>query len=145
LNWCSPVVHTVAAKKGEMTDEDLPVLTPKFRASNIFHVFTASRGKNLILRILQANRKAVIAQVCLSIFASTLYYVPAFFMNRLLQFLQDYNDGIHFEHPVQYGTLVVVGMGVSLMLMGIVVSQQWYFGKIYFFTILRYDYSSFFI
>lgn len=138
LNWCSPVVHTVASKKGAMVDQDLPVLTPKFRASNIFYAFKVSQGKNLISRIVQANRTVFILQVCLSIVASALYYVPAFFMNRLLQFLQDYNNGIHFEHPIQYGTLIVVGMGVSIIFMNIVIAQQWYFGKLFIRTLVQH-------
>ncbi|OAD06293.1 hypothetical protein MUCCIDRAFT_139417 [Mucor lusitanicus CBS 277.49] len=104
-------------------------MTPSFRAHNLFYTFGASRGDNLILRLIKGNSEAIIMQVGLSLFASVLYYAPAFFMNRLLQFLQDYNDGYDFEHPVQYGVLIVLGMGVSIVALGIFVGQQWYYAS----------------
>lgn len=130
MNWCTKVVQIVSDKKAHVSDKDLPTMTPSFRAHNLFYTFGASRGDNLILRLIKGNSEAIIMQVGLSLFASVLYYAPAFFMNRLLQFLQDYNDGYDFEHPVQYGVLIVLGMGVSIVALGIFVGQQWYYGKL---------------
>jgi hypothetical protein len=130
LNWCSNIVSVVAKKKADLMDEDLPVMTAQFRAHNIFYTFGATRGKELISRLITANKPKIIIQFSLSVVASALYYAPAFFMNRLLQFLQDYNAGVSFDHPMQYAILIVIGMGVSIVVMGIFVSQQWYFGKL---------------
>lgn len=130
MNWCTKVVQVVSEKKAQVEDKDLPTMTPSFRAHNLFYTFGATRGDNLILRLIKGNSGAIIMQVGLSVFAAILYYAPAFFMNRLLQFLQDYNDGIDFEHPVQYGVLIVLGMGVSIIALGILVGQQWYFGEL---------------
>ncbi|CAO0789946.1 unnamed protein product [Mucor circinelloides] len=129
MNWCTPVVQVVTAKKAQLSDLDLPMMTPSFRAHNLFYTFGATRGENLILRLIKGNSEAILMQVGLSLFASVLYYAPAFFMNRLLQFLQDYNDGIDFEDPVQYGILLVLGMGVSIVVLGIFVGQQWYYAS----------------
>ncbi|KAK4511114.1 uncharacterized protein ATC70_012325 [Mucor velutinosus] len=129
LNWCTKVVQVVSDRKAHVSDKDLPTMTPSFRAHNLFYTFGASRGDNLILRLIKGNSGAIAMQVGLSLFAAILYYAPAFFMNRLLQFLQDYNDGIDFEHPVQYGVLIVLGMGVSIVALGIFVSQQWYYAS----------------
>ncbi|KAL9538569.1 hypothetical protein MBANPS3_010833 [Mucor bainieri] len=130
MNWCTKVVHAVTAEKTQqVSDQDLPTMTPSYRAHNLFYTFGASRGDNLILRLIKGNSSAILMQVGLSLFASVLYYAPAFFMNRLLQFLQDYNEGIDFEHPVQYGVLIVLGMGISIVALGIFVGQQWYFAS----------------
>ncbi|GAN04018.1 multidrug resistance-associated ABC transporter [Mucor ambiguus] len=129
MNWCTKVVQVVSDKKAQLSDKDLPTLTPSFRAHNLFYTLGSSRGDNLILRLIKGNSGAMIMQVGLSFFASVLYYAPAFFMNRLLQFLQDYNDGVDFEHPVQYGVLIVLGMGASIVVLGIFVSQQWYYAS----------------
>lgn len=129
LNWCSNIVSIVAKKNAEVVDKDLPVMTAEYRAHNIFYTFGVTRGKNLVTRLITANKSTITLQLLLSFVASALYYAPAFFMNRLLQFLQDYNAGVHFEHPMQYAILIVIGMGVSLVILGIFVTQQWYFGK----------------
>jgi hypothetical protein len=129
LTWCSNIVSVVSKKKADLVDKDLPVMTAEFRAHNIFYTFGLTRGKNLVTRLIIANKSTITLQFLLSVVASALYYAPAFFMNRLLQFLQDYNNGVYFEHPMQYAILIVIGMGVSIVVLGIFVSQQWYFGK----------------
>ncbi|KAI7896256.1 P-loop containing nucleoside triphosphate hydrolase protein [Mucor mucedo] len=127
FNWVTNVVRVVSKKKGEMTDQDLPVLTPEFRAHNIFYIFGASRGKgSLLYRLLKANAADIVIQVSLAIIASFLYYAPAFFMNRLLQLLQDVSNGVYYEDAMMYGTLIVIGMGVSIVILGIITGQLWY-------------------
>jgi hypothetical protein len=128
LNWCSSVVNISAAKKNELVDKDLPVLTPKYRAINLLRIFNLSRGQNLIWRLIQANRFAFITQISLTIPTSGLYYIPIFLMNRLLQFLQDYNNGVHFDYPILQGITIVIGMGVSIIVLGFFLNQQWYYG-----------------
>lgn len=130
FSWVTKVVRVVSKKKGDMSDNDLPVLTPEFRAHNIFYVFGASRGKNsLLYRVCKANSADIITQVILAIIASGLYYAPAFFMNRLLQLLQDMSNGVHYEDAMKYGTLILIGMGVSIVILGMVTGQLWYYGK----------------
>ncbi|KAL0136787.1 P-loop containing nucleoside triphosphate hydrolase protein [Mucor lusitanicus] len=102
MNWCTKVVQIVSDKKAHVSDKDLPTMTPSFRAHNLFYTFGASRGDNLILRLIKGNSEAIIMQVGLSLFAS---------------------------HPVQYGVLIVLGMGVSIVALGIFVGQQWYYAS----------------
>jgi hypothetical protein len=53
--WPAQIVHNVANKKsGEVTDEDLPRLTPTFLSRNIFHLFGVSRGKADLLLLLNS-------------------------------------------------------------------------------------------
>lgn len=130
FNWVTNVVRIVSKKKGEMTDQDLPVLTPEFRAHNIFYIFGASRGTgSLFYRLCKANAPDIAIQVSLAITASFLYYAPAFFMNRLLQLLQDVSNGVYYEDVMIYGTLIVIGMGVSIVILGAITGQLWYHGK----------------
>lgn len=136
MTWCTKIVQVVSSKKAELNDQDLPTMTPSFRAHNIFYTFGATRGKSLIARLISGNSTAIIIQVALSIVAAMMYYAPAFFMNRLLQFLQDYNDGIPYEHPVQYGILIAGGMGLSIIILGILVAQQWYYGMLFFLVLI---------
>lgn len=129
--WGTKVVRQVAAKKGEVTDQDLPPLTPMYRAHNIFYLFGATRGQgSLLSRLIKANASAFVLQIILAVFSSGLYYAPAFFMNRVLQFLQDMSDGVHYEYAMQHGALMVIGMGVSIVTLGIVVGQVWYYGTL---------------
>lgn len=128
--WATKVVRQVANKETEVTDDDLPPLTPNYRAQNIFYIFGATRGKgSLLYRLYKANASAINAQVLLAFLASGLYYAPAFFMNRVLQFLQDMSEGTYYEHAMQYGALMVIGMGLSIVALGVVVGQLWYYGN----------------
>ncbi|KAI8975591.1 hypothetical protein BDF20DRAFT_617319 [Mycotypha africana] len=138
LNWCTKVVRTVARKKGLASDHDLPILTPRYRAENVYHEFGATRNNmknystssSLILRLIRCNGRALCLQGFLALISAWFWYIPAFFINRLLQFLQDYNDGVlKRDHPMQYGFLLVVGMGASLVVAGIVSGQQWYYSS----------------
>lgn len=130
FGWCTNVVNSVSAKKGDFTDDDLPSLTPTFRAHNIFYIFGSTRGKgSLLYRLFKANSVTVTIQVVLACISSALYYAPAFFMNRLLQLLQDLSNGVHYDHPVKYGSIIVFGMGATVVILGTVVGQLWFYGK----------------
>ncbi|CAO3630134.1 unnamed protein product [Mucor hiemalis] len=131
FEWVTPVVKGIARKGAEVTDADLPVLTSGYRAHNIFYSFGETRGESsLFLRLIKANQFAFTAQVLLSIVSSFLYYAPAFFMNRLLQYLQDLSQGIYIENGPKYGALIVMGMGASILVLGILVGQLWYYASV---------------
>ncbi|KAG2235405.1 hypothetical protein INT48_005755 [Thamnidium elegans] len=130
FSWCTNVVNSVSAKKGDFTDDDLPSLTPMFRAHNIFYTFGSTRDKgSLLYRLLKSNMVTVTIQVVLACVSSGLYYAPAFFMNRLLQLLQDLSNGVHYEHPVKYGSMIVFGMGTTVIILGTVVGQLWFYAS----------------
>ena len=130
FQWTTPIVNNIVSKGAEVTDADLPPLPPAFRAHNIFYIFGESRGKNsLIVRLIKGNAFAFALQVFYCTIAAGLYYAPAFFMNRLLQYLQDLSDGKPVEHGVKYGVLVVIGMGAAILLLSFVNGQVWYYCK----------------
>ncbi|KAL0568610.1 hypothetical protein ABG067_009504, partial [Albugo candida] len=81
-------------------------------------MFGETRGKgSLFYRLLKGNSKALAAQIGLSLISAVLYYAPAFFMNRLLQYLQDVSEGKPVENGTKYGALMVIGMGVSILVL----------------------------
>jgi hypothetical protein len=51
-------------------------------------------------------------------------------MNRLLQLFQDVSDGVHNENYMEYGVLLVTGIGFSLFLRGALFGQLWYKGTL---------------
>lgn len=130
FQWTTPIINNVAAKGADVTDIDLPPLTSGYRAHNIFYTFGETRGKgSLFYRILKGNSAPIIAQVTIALATSIMYYAPAFFMNRLLQYLQDVSDGILVENGMKHGALIVIGMGVSILVLGVLVGQLWYYGN----------------
>jgi hypothetical protein len=68
-------------------------------------------------------------QVVLAVVASLLYYLPTFLLNRMLQFLQDLSQGTVVEYVELKGTLLVIGIGLSIMTMGVANAQLFYYGK----------------
>ncbi|CAO3626391.1 unnamed protein product [Cunninghamella blakesleeana] len=130
FTWVTPLVR-LAYNKKKLSDEDLPVLTPLFRGSNLFYIFGEHRQSKLLYRIYRANRIAIIMQIILAFVTSLLYYAPAYFINRILNLIQDIGSGKKDDHLLQHGTVIILGLGVSIIFISITVAQLWYFSGSY--------------
>jgi hypothetical protein len=127
FSWITPLIH-LAYKKKKLTDDDLPTLPPLFRGRNLYYLFGATRGKSLLKRIYLTNKKAIIIQVVLAIVSSLAYYIPAYFVNRLLVLIQNMN-GKEDDVSIRRGFVIVVSLGATIFILGLVVGQLWYYGK----------------
>lgn len=127
FQWATPLIH-LAFKKQKLVDEDLPVLPPLFRGYNLYYIFGESRGKSLVKRIYLANTRAILVQTILAVVTSMGYYAPAYFVNQLLVLLQSMNGK---EDPVSIrkGFLIVLSLGATIFILGILVGQLWYYGN----------------
>lgn len=113
-----------------MTDQDLPRLTPQFLAHNIFNVFGATHGNgSLFYRLCKISSSALAAQTLFAVLSAFEFFLAPIFYNRLLQLFQDVSDGVHYDHPYGYGSLLVTGIGFSFFLKGALFGQLWYYGK----------------
>ncbi|CEG65978.1 hypothetical protein RMATCC62417_02643 [Rhizopus microsporus] len=128
FRWVSPLV-TYAYNNKKLTEDDLPSLPPLFRGYNLFYIFGASKGKSLVRRIYLANRRAIIIHVTLAIVSSILYYLPAFFINRLLFLIQDMK-GEEDSESLRKGFLLVIGVALTLFIIGLTTSQVWYYASV---------------
>ncbi|CDH57434.1 abc bile acid [Lichtheimia corymbifera JMRC:FSU:9682] len=125
FTWIRPLVKH-AYKVRKLNDNDLPTLPPIYRGYNLFYIFGESRGHNLLRRIWDANRVAIILQVVLALISSVLYYVPHFYTNRLLKLIQDMGEGHRTENGVEEGFMIVIQQGISFVLLGLNIGQLWY-------------------
>ncbi|CEP08484.1 hypothetical protein [Parasitella parasitica] len=127
FSWATPLIN-LAFKNKKLTDSDLPTLPPLFRGHNLFYLFGATRGKSLLKRIYLTNKHAILVQVVLAIVTSLAYYVPAFFVNRLLTLIQDMN-GVEDSVSVRRGFVIVASLGATILILGLLVGQLWYYAS----------------
>lgn len=131
FTWVTPLVK-LAFKKNHLSEEDLPTLPPIYRGYNLIYLFGRSCDRNLLYRIYDANRSGIIIQIVLAVVTSLMYYAPAFFINQLLQLIQDMSHGEESrETGLKHGLLIVLGLGVTIIVLNALVGQLWYFGKCY--------------
>jgi hypothetical protein len=129
FDWVTPLIQ-LAFKKKTLSDDDLPTLTPLFRGYNLYYVFGDSRGKSLMKRIFLSNRFAIIVQVILAIITSLGYYIPAYFVNQLLQLIQNMR-GHADKESLRQGYLIVAFLGITICILGLAVGQLWYYGNVF--------------
>ncbi|OAD04627.1 hypothetical protein MUCCIDRAFT_140340 [Mucor lusitanicus CBS 277.49] len=127
FSWVTPLIN-LAYKNKKLTDEDLPTLPPLYRGHNLYYIFGATRNKSLLKRIYTTNKKAIIIQVVLAFTTSLLYYVPAYFVNRLLTLIQNMN-GVEDDVSIRRGFVIVASLGVTILILGIFVGQLWYYAS----------------
>lgn len=126
FNWGTPIVLGVY---NNAKDIHLPSLPPTYRGYNLFYMFGARRDRSLIYRLIHANMPALILQSITTAISAALYYGPAFFLNKLLNLIQDIDAGKQDEFYLIKGVIIVSGLSLSLMMLSIVVGQLYYWGK----------------
>lgn len=128
FNWATPLVH-LAYQNQTLTDKDLPSLPALFRGYNLFYIFGETKqAKSLLKRLYYANRRPIWIQVIMALLSSMFYYLPAYFVNQLLLLIQAMN-GQEDATMIRQGFVLVIGLGVTIFVLGLITGQLWYFGK----------------
>ncbi|CEP08191.1 hypothetical protein [Parasitella parasitica] len=126
FNWGTPIVLGVY---NNAKDVRLPSLPPTYRGHNLYYMFGAERDRSLIYRLIHANMPALILQSITTAISAALYYGPAYFLNKLLNLIQDIDAGKQDEFYLIKGVIIVSGLSLSLMVLSIVVGQLYYWGS----------------
>ncbi|KAG1089188.1 hypothetical protein G6F42_020047 [Rhizopus arrhizus] len=126
FNWGTPIVLGVY---NNAKDIHLPSLPPTYRGYNLYYMFGAERDRSLIHRLIHANLPAIILQAITTAISAALYYGPAFFLNKLLNLIQEIDAGKQDEFYLIKGVMIVSGLSLSLMILSIVVGQLYYWGS----------------
>ncbi|KAH8926904.1 P-loop containing nucleoside triphosphate hydrolase protein [Atractiella rhizophila] len=122
FNWVSHLLNE-SANKRQLSREDVPHLTQEFKAENCFRwMKTFFGGKRdtptpklwnpLLWRVVNANRRAFGAQICLALCAACLFYLPAFV-------LQKFGDD-------SLGIFYCFSLLVAMLMDSLVSGQLWY-------------------
>ncbi|CAO3650125.1 unnamed protein product [Cunninghamella blakesleeana] len=112
--WIGSLVR-FAYKKRDLTNDDLPALTPHYRSYNLFYHFSKNRQSKLIYRIYRANRLTIFIQVILAIIVAVLNYAPSYFIRQILNLIQDAGSGKKDGHFIENSILIVAGLGISML------------------------------
>ncbi|KAL0084399.1 hypothetical protein J3Q64DRAFT_1862487 [Phycomyces blakesleeanus] len=92
FNWSYSVIRT-AYKKNSLSEKDLPVLEASDRGRNLMTIFGLHPEKKLVHRIAVANSGSLLVQGLAAFVSAFLFYIPAYFVNRILLLVQDISDG----------------------------------------------------
>lgn len=107
----------------QLHEGDLPFLPSNLRASNLF-ILLKAQPENIALawRLLRANARPLTMQSILAAVTAALYYGPAFFLNRLIQYLEyDVND----RPPQARAFTYAIGLFACLAADAIIGGQLW--------------------
>ncbi|GAA5837403.1 hypothetical protein JCM5353_002686 [Sporobolomyces roseus] len=144
FGWITPVLRTgleAAAKNESVNEEDLPSLSAQDRAVNLWegikdskHLMdSAPRGVNRLLwRVLIINKKLFIWQSVLACINAVLYYLPAFFLQRIVHFLELREQVKLPEDPdteyttSSWGYLFCAGLLISAVAEALIAGQLWF-------------------
>lgn len=144
FGWISPVLAQglAAAKKDEsVAEKDLPILPSQDRAANQWEMIKGSKhlmekspkGINpLLWRILVVNKTLFFWQAALASLNSVLYYLPAFFLQQIVHFLELREQITLPEDPnseytsSSWGYLFCAGLLVSAVTEALVAGQLWF-------------------
>ena len=66
----------------------IALLSVPFSSYSLFS-FQAGSGWELLFKLIRLNKVVLAAEVSLAAAAAVLFYTPAFFLNKLVQYLQD--------------------------------------------------------
>ncbi|CAO3698324.1 unnamed protein product [Rhizopus stolonifer] len=128
FNWATPLVH-LAYQNQTLTDKDLPSLPALFRGYNLFYIFGETKqAKSLLKRLYLANRRPIWIQIVMALLSSMFYYLPAYFVNQLLLLIQAMN-GQGDATMIRQGFVLVIGLGVTIFVLGLITGQLWYFAS----------------
>ncbi|CAO3650121.1 unnamed protein product [Cunninghamella blakesleeana] len=113
FGWVTPLVR-LAYKKKDLTDDDLPALTLHFRSFYLFHLIGECRHSKLLNRLFHVNRLILISQVFLTIIMALLRFVPLYFINWILNLIQEVSTGKKDDNFIENSILIVTGLGFSM-------------------------------
>ena len=102
FSWSTDFIHEVS-KKPQLDPTDMPFLPQAWRATyqmKRFLIRPTDRG--LIAHLLYVNKGVIGIQIALAAISSTLYYLPAFFELRLVEYLEAERDSIPYSVGLFY-------------------------------------------
>ncbi|KAI9014437.1 P-loop containing nucleoside triphosphate hydrolase protein [Phycomyces nitens] len=128
FNWSHSVIR-VAYLKNTLSEKDLPSQEASDRGRNLMAIFDAYCEKSLIYRIVAANSTPILFQGFSALFASVMFYLPAYFVNKVLLLIQEISDGKTDDTTMGRTFSSVFYLGLSIAALGIVTSQLWYWAN----------------
>ncbi|GAA5827202.1 hypothetical protein JCM3770_000322, partial [Rhodotorula araucariae] len=130
--WITPVLRS-SYTSASLDAATLPALPAADRARTLWDQIrrsaplaaAAPRGWNrLLYRLVRINARLFAWQVALSVVNAVLYYVPAFFLQRLVRFLEQ--RGTAEEQSMQWAYVYVVGLFAGAVIESLVEGQLWF-------------------
>ncbi|GAA6021159.1 hypothetical protein JCM10207_008338 [Rhodosporidiobolus poonsookiae] len=141
FGWITPVLRSAYRGRSDersLDESALPALPASERAVNVWEEVKQTerfmrkenvpKGWNALLwRIVRANRTLFIWQASLSVLNAGLYYLPAFFLQRVVAFLETRNErAAAGDTSLQWGYVYCVGLLVSAVVESLVSGQLWF-------------------
>ncbi|GAA5861561.1 hypothetical protein JCM8547_008073 [Rhodosporidiobolus lusitaniae] len=149
FGWITPLLRAsyddsrVQEQEGgaePMNEASLPALPAAERAVNVWEGIKGTgrfmerenvpRGWNALLwRVVRVNRRLFVWQASLAVTNAVLYYAPAFFLQRLVAFLEDRQAQTPDEREngsIQWGLVYCVGLLMSNVVEAVVSGQLWF-------------------
>ncbi|OZJ06265.1 hypothetical protein BZG36_00792 [Bifiguratus adelaidae] len=132
FTWVAPIIHE-AYQSGHMKIGEVWYLPPQYRGRNVFPAFTKDRGRRLFIRMIKANKFSMMMQISMAAIGGGLYYAPAFFMKRLLDFIQTHQRETGYVSfrilSLEPGYLALLGYLACAMILAITNAQLWYWSS----------------
>ncbi|BGP39463.1 hypothetical protein JCM10449v2_003413 [Rhodotorula kratochvilovae] len=132
FGWITPVLRA-SYTAASLDAATLPALPAADRARTLWDQIrrsgplaaAAPRGWNrLLYRLVRVNARLFALQVALSVVNAVLYYVPAFFLQRLVRFLE--MRGTADAQTMQWAYVYVVGLFAGAVVESLVEGQLWF-------------------
>ncbi|KAG0179987.1 hypothetical protein DFQ28_002186 [Apophysomyces sp. BC1034] len=121
FSWISPLIKAINLDSHAW----LPLLPPTYRAFNLLVRLDTYRTKSLLMKLFMVDRAHIIIQILLALVTSSLYYAPAYFVNRLLTFMQSIEkDPMPADRSE--GLSLVFGIAAATLLAEVVLCQLMY-------------------
>ncbi|CAD6589269.1 MAG: hypothetical protein CYPHOPRED_004772, partial [Cyphobasidiales sp. Tagirdzhanova-0007] len=133
FTWVTPVIR-LGHKKEQMGLDDLPHLSASFRTITLFRNIRSSAKHSVEKRLIKAksssaieiviNKVAFVVNCGLAFVAAFLYYLPAFFLRKVVAFLEVSHQ--RDSNGAALGYAYCFGLLISLVINAILTQQLWY-------------------
>ncbi|KAK4047906.1 hypothetical protein OIV83_005089 [Microbotryomycetes sp. JL201] len=132
FSWLDSVLQ-IGAKLESLSQEDLPILGANDRAPTVFAKIatTTEDGcpkfmNGLLWRVLKVNKRLFVVQALLAGTDAFLYYLPAFFLQQLVGFLEVPKSEGDAKQPAAWGYVFCLGLLISYLLEALVGNMLWF-------------------
>ena len=133
FGWISPVLD-IGAKVDYISQADLPLLSNGDRAPGLWaQVRMKLSGKrprwmnSLLWRVIKINQTLFVWQLILACSNAFLYYLPAFFLQRIVLYLEQLPTAPPTPSgQIPYGYVYSLGLLASLAVAALVDGQLWW-------------------